>query len=56
MWRTGPFTRHPAVARMHGLREGEHLLGWLYVGGRGAVDRPQRRTATPAAERFSALT
>jgi nitroreductase len=56
MWRTGPFTRHPAVARMHGLGEGEHLLGWLYVGGRSAADRPPRRTPTRAADRFSSLT
>ncbi|WP_430647710.1 nitroreductase family protein [Agromyces sp. GXS1127] len=56
MWRTGPFTRHPAVARMHGLAEGEHLLGWLYVGGRGAADRPQRRSDPRIADRFSALT
>ncbi|WP_438856489.1 nitroreductase family protein [Agromyces sp. M3QZ16-3] len=55
MWRTGPFTRHPAVARMHGLAEGEHLLGWLYVGGRSAADRPQRRTGTRAADRFTTL-
>ncbi|WP_400995864.1 nitroreductase [Agromyces sp. GXQ0307] len=55
MWRTGPFTRHPAVARMHGLAECEHLLGWLYVGGRSAADRPQRRTASRAADRFRAL-
>ncbi|MGR0319081.1 nitroreductase family protein [Agromyces sp. ZXT2-3] len=55
MWRTGPFTRHPAVARMHGLGEGEHLLGWLYVGGRSAADRPQRRAGARVEERFSAL-
>ncbi|GAA1060230.1 nitroreductase family protein [Agromyces bracchium] len=55
MWRTGPFTRHPAVARMHGLGDGEHLLGWLYVGGRSAADRPQRRIGTRAADRFTAL-
>jgi len=56
MWRTGPFTRHPAVARMHGLADDEHLLGWLYVGGRSAADRPQRRPGSRAADRFTALT
>ncbi|MRX44149.1 nitroreductase family protein [Agromyces kandeliae] len=56
MWRTGPFTRHPAVARMHGLADHEHLLGWLYVGGRSTADRPQRRAGSPVAERFTALT
>ena len=33
-WRTGVWTRSPEVAHAHGLREGEQLLGWLYVGGR----------------------
>jgi nitroreductase len=33
IWRTGPHTRAKAVAKMHGLRKGELLLGWLYVGG-----------------------
>jgi nitroreductase len=33
IWRTGPHTRAKAVAKMHGLRGGEKLLGWLYVGG-----------------------
>jgi nitroreductase len=31
-WRTGTLTRSDAVRRMHDLREGEELLGWLYVG------------------------
>ncbi|GAA1056176.1 nitroreductase [Agromyces luteolus] len=56
MWRTGPFTRHPAVARVHGLADDEHLLGWLYVGGRSAADRPQRRLDARTADRFTALT
>lgn len=33
IWRTGPYTRHKKVAKMHGLEKGEKLLGWLYVGG-----------------------
>lgn len=33
IWRTGPYTRHKKVAAMHGLKRGEKLLGWLYVGG-----------------------
>lgn len=33
IWRSGPFTRSEPVAAMHGLAEGELLLGWLYVGG-----------------------
>ncbi|GAA5152588.1 NAD(P)H nitroreductase [Microbacterium pseudoresistens] len=34
IWRTGGYTRHPAVAAAHGLAPDEQLLGWLYVGGR----------------------
>jgi nitroreductase len=33
MWRTGIWTRSPAVASAHRLAPGEKLLGWLYVGG-----------------------
>ncbi|WP_353828941.1 nitroreductase family protein [Agromyces sp. SYSU T0242] len=55
MWRTGPHTRHPAIARMHGLAEHERLLGWLYVGGRLEADRPDRRSADRAANRLSVL-
>ncbi|MFK4730874.1 nitroreductase family protein [Agromyces mediolanus] len=43
MWRSGPYTRDPAVAEFHGLAEGELLLGWLYVGGRPEEARPERR-------------
>jgi nitroreductase len=42
MWRTGPHTRHPAVAAMHGLADNEHLMGWLYVGGRPDESRAPR--------------
>jgi nitroreductase len=42
MWRTGPHTRHPAVAAMHGLDANERLLGWLYVGGRPDESRATR--------------
>src|SRR5690606_40011627 len=34
MWRTGGYTRTKAVAKAHGLKKHEELLGWLYVGGR----------------------
>jgi nitroreductase len=34
MWRTGAFTDAPPVRTLHRLEESEHLLGWLYVGGR----------------------
>ena len=32
LWRTGHYTRAKAVAKAHGLRKNEELLGWLYVG------------------------
>ncbi|WP_394552833.1 nitroreductase family protein [Agromyces sp. MMS24-JH15] len=55
MWRTGPYTRHPEVAAVHGLAEGEHLLGWLYVGGRPGDERRERRGAPVAAGRLLVL-
>ncbi|MBM7505531.1 nitroreductase family protein [Agromyces aurantiacus] len=55
MWRTGPHTRHPVVAGMHGLAEGERLMGWLYVGGKPATGRPERRRAPVAEGRLSSL-
>ncbi|WP_350349304.1 nitroreductase family protein [Agromyces sp. G08B096] len=54
MWRTGPYTRHPAVAAVHGLGEGERLMGWLYVGGRPEGARTTRPSATTAG-RLSSL-
>ena len=33
-WRTGGYTRAKAVAKAHGLKKNEELLGWLYVGGK----------------------
>lgn len=32
LWRTGRYTRSKAVAKAHGLKKNEELLGWLYVG------------------------
>ena len=43
MWRTGTYTRAEAVARMHCLRPGERLLGWLYVGGKQKVKSGRRK-------------
>ncbi|MRG61022.1 nitroreductase [Agromyces sp. CFH 90414] len=54
MWRTGPHTRHPAVAAMHGLADDERLLGWLYVGGRIESGKPGR-PAELGGSRFSTL-
>ncbi|MGJ1428037.1 nitroreductase family protein [Clavibacter sepedonicus] len=43
-WRTGSLTRSEPVRRMHGLRDGEDLLGWLYVGDAVADDKGPRPT------------
>ncbi|GAA3657866.1 nitroreductase family protein [Microbacterium marinilacus] len=42
IWRTGDYTRAKAVAKAHGLRKGELLLGWLYVGGKPPRSRTLR--------------
>jgi nitroreductase len=55
MWRTGPFTRHPLVAAVHGLAPDERLLGWLYVGGLPGGRRAERRTDHVAASRLTTL-
>lgn len=47
IWRTGLYTRHPAVAAAHGLGDDEALLGWLYVGGKPAKS-PGRRSPVDA--------
>ncbi|NQX14154.1 nitroreductase family protein [Microbacteriaceae bacterium VKM Ac-2855] len=42
-WRTGDYTRHKAVAKAHRLKNGEQLLGWLYVGRpEGKIGGPKR--------------
>lgn len=43
IWRTGHYTRAKAVAKAHGLEKNEELLGWLYVGGKPARERPGHR-------------
>lgn len=55
MWRTGPYTRHPAVATMHRLGPDEELLGWLYVGGRPEGWRAERRKPADAGSQFTTL-
>ncbi|NYF17524.1 nitroreductase [Microbacterium sp. AK009] len=51
IWRTGHYTRSKAVAKAHGLKKNEELLGWLYVGGKPSDARPGRRTPIEA-DRF----
>ena len=48
MWRTGGLVRHEAVARAHELGDDEHLLGWLYVGGRLEKGKPVKSDAEGA--------
>lgn len=43
IWRTGGYTRAKAVAKAHGLKKKEQLLGWLYVGGKPEGKQPGRR-------------
>lgn len=43
IWRTGGYTRAKAVAKAHGLKKNEELLGWLYVGGKPASERGGHR-------------
>jgi nitroreductase len=54
MWRTGLQTRSEPVRRMHDLRDGEELLGWLYVGGKSRT-KNGRRKAINARGHFSTL-
>lgn len=55
MWRSGPHTRHPLVAEVHGLAPNERLMGWLYVGGAPAGRRGERRAEHVAAARLTTL-
>lgn len=48
IWRTGGYTRSKAVAKAHGLKKNEQLLGWLYVGGRPPGKKPSRRKTVDA--------
>lgn len=48
IWRTGGHTRSTPVARAHGLKKNEELLGWLYVGGKPAHKKPGRRKEADA--------
>ncbi|WP_460799789.1 nitroreductase family protein [Microbacterium sp. GXF0217] len=47
IWRTGHYTRAKAVAKAHGLKKNEELLGWLYVGGK-PTKKPGRRKPVDA--------
>lgn len=55
IWRTGHYTRSKAVAKAHGLDKNEELLGWLYVGGKPARERPGHRKALDARKVISRM-
>lgn len=43
MWRTGVWARSPEVDAAHGLKPGEKMLGWLYVGGKQHAESKPRK-------------
>lgn len=55
IWRTGSSTRSKPVAKAHGLRKNEELLGWLYVGGKPARSRLGRRKGVEARKHVSRM-
>lgn len=55
IWRTGGYTRSKAVAKAHGLKKNEELLGWLYVGGKPKSARSTRRKTIDARKVLSRM-
>ncbi|MFD5213061.1 nitroreductase family protein [Microbacterium sp. NPDC058345] len=55
IWRTGGYTRAKAVAKAHGLKKNEELLGWLYVGGKPEGKQPGRRKPIDAEAMISRM-
>jgi nitroreductase len=55
IWRTGHYTRAKAVAKAHGLKKNEQLLGWLYVGGKPHSSRTGRRKSVDARKLVSRM-
>lgn len=49
IWRTGPVAYHPYMRGFFGLREGDHIVAYLYLGYPNMGERPRRRR--PAEER-----
>ncbi len=54
-WRTGLHVRSAPVHRVHELAAEEHLLGWLYVGGRPAKAKTGRRKPVGAKDHLTTL-
>jgi nitroreductase len=55
LWRTGHYTRSKAVAKAHGLKKNEELLGWLYVGGKPPRTRTSFRKGVDARKHLSSM-
>lgn len=55
IWRTGHYTRSKPVAKAHGLKKNEELLGWLYVGGKPPRTRVERRKTVDARKLISRM-
>ena len=53
-WRTGDLTRSKRVAKVHKLAKNEKLMGWLYVGGKPAKSKSQRRPKITVSQHLSA--
>jgi nitroreductase len=52
-WRTGDLTRTKRVAKVHKLARNEKLMGWLYVGGKPAKLKAQRRPKITVSQHLS---
>lgn len=55
MWRTGDVTRKKKVAKAHKLKKNEKLMGWLYVGGKPAKTKPERKDKLKIENHLSSL-
>ena len=54
-WRTGDVTRKKKIAKAHGLKKNEKLMGWLYVGGKPAKSKPERKSRFRVEDHLSSL-
>ena len=55
IWRTGDITRTKKVAKAHGLKKNETLMGWLYVGGKPEKSKPERKKRLDPEDYLSVL-
>jgi nitroreductase len=54
-WRTGDPTRAKKVAKAHKLAPNEKLMGWLYVGGKPARSKPDKKDGLNLEKHLSVL-